>query len=90
MKKIKRMVSDEYFLSLFSLSAGPQCCLSVNPGSAHSGCVQMRVGRVRPMGRVHLGVGGVEQLSVSFKDAQTALHQLEVSLQVRHRWTGQL
>lgn len=41
-------------------------------------------------GRVQLGVGGVVQLSVTFEDTQTALQQLEVPLQVRHRrhrWT---
>lgn len=39
--------------------------------------------RDRAKRRVQPGVGGVIELSVSFKDAQTALQQLEVPLQVR-------
>lgn len=59
--------------------------LFVCPGSAHSRCVQMKAGGAMSEGRVQLGVGGVVQLSVTFKDAQTALQQLEVPLQVRQR-----
>lgn len=50
----------------------------------------MKAGRTMSEGRVQLGVGEVVQLSVTFEDAQTALQQLEVPLQVRHRCTGQL
>lgn len=35
-------------------------------------------------GGIQLDVCSIKQLSVSFQDAQTALQQLEVPLQVRH------
>lgn len=45
--------------------------------------VSSRVGGAVVEGRIQLDVGGVTQLSVTFQDAQAALQQLEVPLQVR-------
>lgn len=74
-------VSFNALLSLFLLHSS-QCRSSVR-APPRDGCVQFDVGGAVMKGRVQSDSGGVTQLSVPFQDAQTALQQLEVPLQVR-------
>ncbi len=97
----RRLLSDEddrlpVFWNPLSLSLlqRSQCRPSVRAPPS-DGCVQLEMGGVVMHGRVQSYMGGVTQLSVSFQDAQTALQQLQVPLQVRgagsetqaYRWT---